>query len=88
MPRKAKERLYFIIRSYIMGVVGGVVFPLMALILGSINFIQAIFLGFFSFLASLAISRYFESPIERITKKTLVWLNRHQKIRKFIMKRF
>lgn len=88
MPRNQEERLYFIVRAYLMGCVGGIIFPLIVFILGSINFIQTIVIGFFVFVASLVISRAFESYIERATRKILSFLDRNRRIKRFILKYF
>ncbi len=85
---KDEERLYFIIRSYIMGIIGGMILPVATLILGSINFIQIVILSLFVFIVSLVISRCFEKYIDKIAMKILRYLNKYYKIKKFILKYF
>jgi len=71
-----------------MGQIGGLILYIAILILGSINFIQAIIVGIFGFIASLMISRYFEKYINKITKKIMNFLDRHKRIENFIINRF
>jgi hypothetical protein len=84
--QEEENRLYFIIRSWLMGQIGSVLFLTAVWILGSINFVQTVVLGTFVFVASLAISRLFESTIEKIVRKTINFLNKHTRIKKFILK--
>lgn len=88
MTKSQEERLYFIVRSYLMGCVGGIIFPLIVFLLGKINWVQSIIVGGFVYIASLAISRVFEKQIDKITQKILVHLNKHRKIKNFILKYF
>ncbi|MEM5834835.1 MAG: hypothetical protein QXQ69_03245 [Candidatus Aenigmatarchaeota archaeon] len=88
MAKSQEERLYFIVRSYLMGCVGGIIFPAIVFILGKINWIQSIIIGTFVYIISLAISRVFEKQIDKITQKILIHLNKHKKIKSFILKYF
>ena len=83
-----EDKLYFIIRSWLMGQIGGLILYVAILILGSINFIQAIIVGIFGFITSLMISRYFEEYINKITKKIMKILDKHKRIENFILKHF
>jgi len=85
---RSEDKLYFIIRSWLMGQIGGIILYIAILILGSINFVQAIIIGIFGFIISLMISRYFEKYINIITKKIMRFLNRHKKIGNFIIEHF
>jgi len=71
-----------------MGQIGGIILYIAILILGSINFVQAIIVGIFGFIISLMISRYFEKYINKMTKKIMKFLNRYKRIENFIIKRF
>lgn len=88
MTRNPEERLYFIARSCLMGLIGGLIFPTAALILGSINFIQTIIIGFFVLVVALIISRLFEKYIDKATRKILKYLNKYKKFKAFILKYF
>jgi len=85
---RSEDKLYFIIKSWLMGQIGGIILYIAILILGSINFVQAIIVGIFGFIISLMISRYFEKYINIITKKIMRFLNRHKKIGNFIIEHF
>jgi len=52
------QRLYFIIRSFIMGILGALLTLTFVLIFGSINLILEIPLGIFSFVFTLAVSTF------------------------------
>lgn len=85
---KEENKLYFIIRSWIMSQVSAVIFLIVVWYLVTIDFIQTVFLGAFVFISSLVISRLFESEINKGTKKILKYLNKHSKLKKFILKYF
>ncbi|MCS7105699.1 MAG: hypothetical protein NZ942_00025 [Candidatus Aenigmarchaeota archaeon] len=88
MKKSPKERLYFIVRSYIMGCIGGVIFPAIVFVLGRINWVQSIIIGTFVYIVSLVISRVFEKQIDKVTKKILLRLSKHEKIKNFILRYF
>jgi uncharacterized membrane protein len=85
---KEEQRLYFIIRSWLMGYVGAAILFITAFILGSISFIQTVLISTFAFFASLVISRLFDKQIERIVEKILKFLERNQKIKNLIVNHF
>jgi hypothetical protein len=85
---RSENKLYFIIRSWLMGQIGGIILYIAILIFGSINFVQAIIIGIFGFIISLMISSYFEKYINKMTKKIMKFLNKHKRIENFIIKRF
>jgi len=85
---KEENKLYFIIRSWIMSQISAIIFLIIVWYLVTINFIQSIFIGIFIFTSSLLISRFFESEINKGTKKILKRLNKHPKLKKFILKYF
>jgi hypothetical protein len=82
------QRLYFIIRSFIMGLLGGAVTYLVIFYLGSIDVVGSIFLGGFVFVFSLVVTRLFDSQITQGTKKLIELMANHITIRDFIMKHF
>ena len=83
-----RSRLYFIIRSIIMGLLG--VLPTFAFILifHSINLILEIPLGIFTFVYSLAVSRLLDVQIVRATQLIVNYLGRHEALRNFIINHF
>jgi hypothetical protein len=82
------QRLYFIIRSYIMGQIGAAVTFLFILFVGSIDAITGFVFGIFVFVFSLVITRLFDVQINIATKKIVELMASHRTIRDFIMKHF
>jgi ABC-type multidrug transport system fused ATPase/permease subunit len=82
------QRLYFIIRSFLMGLVSAGVTYLIIWYLGSINVIGSIIIGTFVFVFSLAVTRLFDTQITQATKKIVELMTSHRAIRDFIMKHF
>jgi ABC-type multidrug transport system fused ATPase/permease subunit len=82
------QRLYFIIRSFLMGLISAAVTYLIVWYLGSINVIGSIIIGTFVFVFSLAITRLLDTQITQVTKKIVELMTSHRAIRDFIMKHF
>jgi hypothetical protein len=82
------QRLYFIIRSYIMGQIGAAVTFLFILFVGSIDAITGFVFGIFVFVFSLVITRLFDVQINIATKKIVELMASHRTIRDFIMNHF
>ena len=82
------QRLYFIIRSYIMGLIASAVTFLFILALGSINAIVFYFFGIFTFALSLVVTRLFDVQLTQITKKIVEIMASHRTVRDFIMNHF
>ena len=82
------QRLYFIIRSFLMGLISAAVTYLIVWYLGSINVIGSIIIGTFVFVFSLAVTRLFDTQITQVTKKIVELMTSHRAIRDFIMKHF
>ncbi len=81
-------RLYFIIRSFIMGIIGSLLTLTFVLIFHQITLTLEIPLGIFSFVFSLAISRLLDVPIVRATKLMVDFLASHDGLRNFILNHF
>jgi len=81
-------RLYFIIRSFIMGIIGSLLTLAFVLIFHSITLELEIPLGIFSFVFSLAFSRLLDVPIVKATKAVVDYLSRHEGLRNFILNYF
>ena len=79
-------RLYFIIRSASISILGALPFFIVVLLLGSINVIQTILLGIFVFVFSLVVTRLFEKAIVKLAQKIITVLQRHKRVRDFILK--
>ena len=82
------QRLYFIIRSFLMGLISAAVTYLIIWYLGSINVVGGIIIGTFVFVFSLAVTRLFDTQITKVTKKIVELMTSHRAIRDFIMKHF
>jgi len=82
------QRLYFIIRSFLMGLVGAAVTYLVIWYLGSIDVIGSIIMGTFVFVLSLVVTRLFDVQITKATKKIVELMAGHKTIRDFIMNHF
>ena len=82
------QRLYFIIRSYIMGQIGAAVTFLFILFVGSIDAVGMFLFGIFVFVFSLVITRLFEVQITIATKKIVEIMASHRTFRDFIMNHF
>jgi len=81
-------RLYFIIRSFIMGIIGSLLTLTFVLIFHAITLTLEIPLGIFSFVFSLAVSRLLDVPIVRATKIVVDYLSNHKALRDFILNHF
>jgi len=81
-------RLYFIIRSFIMGLLSASITFIFVLIFHSLTLALEIPLGIFSFVFSLAASRLLDVQIVRATKIIVEHLTSHKSLRDFILKHF
>jgi hypothetical protein len=82
------ERLYFVIRSSIMGLITGLLTYGVISIFKITNFFDLVLLGIFAFIISLLISRYFDGPIVKVCNVILKYLSRYKRLRTFILSRF
>lgn len=79
------QRLYFVIRSLMMSILGALLYLSVILVVGSINLVSGIGLGIFSFVFSLVISRLFDTQIVSLTKYIITFLGKHQYVRDLII---
>jgi hypothetical protein len=79
------QRLYFIVRSSIMGLIGAAITLAATALLGTIDVYEVTVLGILSFVLSLVISRFFDPQVIRATRSIIGHLVNHQGIRDFIM---
>jgi hypothetical protein len=82
------QRLYFIIRSFLMGLIGAAVTFLFILSLGTINAYTGIAFGAFVFAFSLITTRMFDVQLTQVTKKIVEIMASHKTARDFIMNHF
>ena len=81
------QRLYFVVRSVLMSLISALIYFLVVLYLGAINAVQAAFLGVFVFVAALVVSRLFDKQIVAASKKIIGFLNKHKRVRTFVLKK-
>jgi hypothetical protein len=82
------QRLYFIVRSFIMGILGASLTLVYLLIFHSINLILEIPLGIFSFVFTLATSRLLDVEIVKATRIIVDFLADHKSVRDFVLSHF
>ncbi len=82
------QRLYFVVRSVIMGMLGGLLTLVFVLIFGSINLILEIPLGIFSFMFTLATSRLLDVQIVKATRIIVDFLANHKSLRDLVLSHF
>jgi uncharacterized membrane protein (DUF485 family) len=82
------QRLYFIIRAALMGLISAGVTFLFTLALGTINAVTGIIFGIFVFALSLVITRLFDVQLTQITKKIVEIMASHKTVRDLIMNHF
>jgi ABC-type multidrug transport system fused ATPase/permease subunit len=81
------QRLYFVVRSVLMSLISALIYFLVVLYFGTIDAIQAAFLGVFVFIVALVVSRLFDKQIVTASKKIIRFLNKYKRIRTFVLKR-
>ena len=81
------QRLYFVIRSSIMSSISALIFFVAVLYLGTVDVVQAVFLGVFLFAASLVLSRLLDKQIIALSKRIVNYLNRHKRASEFVLKK-
>jgi hypothetical protein len=82
------QRLYFIIRSFLMGEIGAGITFLFILTLHSVDAVTMFIIGIPVFILTLVITRLFDSQITRATKKIVKIMAGHRTVRDFIMNHF
>jgi len=82
------QRLYFIVRSFIMGILGALLTLVFVLIFGSLTLILEIPLGIFSFVFTLGISRLLDVQIVKATRIIVDLLTNHKGLRDFVLGHF
>jgi ABC-type transport system involved in cytochrome bd biosynthesis fused ATPase/permease subunit len=80
------QRLYFVIRATIMGLISALITFIVVWYLGMIDVAEAVFLGIFVFVVSLVVSRLLDKQIVRVSKKIVTFLNKHRRLRTFVLK--
>ena len=81
------QRLYFVIRSVIMGLISALITFMVVWFLGTIQVAQVLLLGLFVFIIALVVSRLFDKQIVKASKKIITILNKHKRLRTLILKK-
>ncbi|MBN1246003.1 hypothetical protein JXA31_10470 [Candidatus Bathyarchaeota archaeon] len=81
------QRLYFVVRSVLMSLISALIYFIVVLYLGAIDAVQAAFLGVFVFIAALVVSRLFDKQIVKASKKIISFLDKHRRLRAFVLKK-
>ena len=82
------QRLYFIVRSMMMSILGAIITLVIFWQLGTINLIEDLVLGISTYVVCLAVSRLFDKKIFDISERIITLLQEHTKLRDFIVKNF
>jgi hypothetical protein len=82
------QRLYFIVRSLIMTILGAIITLAIFWHLGTINVAEDFVLGISTYAICLVLSRLLDKRIVDISEKIIVYLGEHTKLRDFIVKNF
>jgi len=82
------QRLYFIIRSFLMGEISAAATFLFIWYVGSIDAVGMFVFGGFLFVLTLVITRLFDTQITKATKKIVELMASHRTARNFIMNHF
>ena len=82
------QRLYFVVRSTVMGFIGTILTASIVFVLGTVNAIQAALIGVASFIATLVITRLFEAQITQSSKAIVQFLSRYKRLRGVILNHF
>ena len=82
------QKLYFVIRSMLMSILGALITFIIIWHLGTIDVMGEFVLGISTYAACLALSRLFDEKIIGISKMINLYLAGHKKLRDFIVKNF
>jgi|WetSurMetagenome_2_1015567.scaffolds.fasta_scaffold295908_1 hypothetical protein len=82
------ERVYFIMRSSIRGLMTGVATYAVISFFFITNFFVLVLLGVFFFVVSLVLSRFLDKSIINLSYKIVNYLRHHKKMRVFLLNRF
>jgi ABC-type transport system involved in cytochrome bd biosynthesis fused ATPase/permease subunit len=81
------QRLYFVVRSVLMSLISAMIYFIAVLYFGTIDAVQAAFIGVFVFIIALIVSRLIDKQIVKVSKKIIHYLNKYRRIRTFVLKR-
>ena len=79
------QRLYFVVRSFIMGILSAALTFAFIFAFGSINLPLGVILGIVSFVFALVVSRLFDGQLVRLTRNIIKFLGKHKSVRSFVI---
>ena len=79
------QRLYFVVRSFIMGILSAALTFAFIFAFGSINLPLGVILGIFSFVFALVVSRLFDGQLVKLTRNIIEFLGKHKSVRRFVI---
>jgi hypothetical protein len=82
------QRLYFVLRSTLMSILGALITFVIVWHLGMINVIEDFVSGISTYAVCLALSRLFDEKITNMSKRIILHLGNHTKLRDFIVDNF
>lgn len=82
------QRIYFVVRSMIMTILGAIITLGIFWQLGTINIIEDFVLGVSTYAICLVLSRLFDKRICNISDRVIVYLGEHARLRDFIVRNF
>jgi Flp pilus assembly protein TadB len=82
------QRLYFVVRSMIMSILGAIIAFVIVWHLGTINVIGDFVLGICTYAGCLVVSRMFDERIVNVSRQIVLYLDEHARIRDFVLKNF
>ena len=82
------QRLYFVLRSTLMSILGALITFVIVWHLGMINVMEDFVLGVSTYAVCLALSRLFDEKITNMSKRIILHLGNHTKLRDFIVDNF
>ncbi len=82
------QRLYFIVRSALMGVLGAGITGGIVIFLGEVNALQVAAISVVSFVVTLALTRLIDANLTNTSRRIVALLNRHRQLRGLILDNF
>lgn len=82
------QRLYFVVRSGVMGVLGAIVTAGVVASLGTVNALQVVVISILSFVYSIAITRVIDDQMSHLSKIIVDYLSKYRRIRDLIVNHF
>ena len=80
-----KQRLYFVVRATLMGILSAILTFGCILVFGAIDITLGIILGIGSFIFALLVSRLFDDQIVGLTTRIITFLGNHRSLRNLII---